>query len=100
MPRYNETIDLTPAQIDAILIAINNHNTSNRETAKKINCLKSTVKTFKKRVYKKIDKKNISFFQTVNIKQSQNNKSFKLNVRQRRRLIKHTIKNKTNQQKF
>ena len=100
MPRYNKTTDLTPAQADTILIAIENHNVSNRKIAKKINYSKSTIKTFKKRVYAKINKKNISSLQIVNIKSSHIEKFSKLNVRNRKRLIKHTIKNKTNQRKL
>jgi hypothetical protein len=58
------------------------------------------VKKTRKRVHDEIDKKNISFLEIVNNKRSRSERSFALNVRQRRRLVRHAIKNKANRRKF
>ena len=100
MPRYSGISDLTPAQVGAIIIAIDVHNNYNRDVAEVVNCLKSAVKSVRKRVYEEADKKNIFSIQAVNTKQSRNDRSFKLNYKNRKRLIKHTTKNKANRRKF
>ena len=100
MSRKSENHDITPAQIDAIITVIETYHKFNRKIAKNLKLDESTIKKIKQRVQKKINKKNISLFQTINTKQLRNLKSFKLNIKNRRRLIKHTIKNKANRRKF
>ena len=62
MSRKTEDSDLTSAQTNAIVNAVNNYNVYYFDVAKIVNCSQLTVESFIKRVYKKIDKKNISFF--------------------------------------
>ena len=102
MSKRSEDHDITFAQTDAIITTIETYHKFNRKIAKDLKLDESTIKKVKQRVQKKIDKKNISSLQTINIKQSRprNLKFFKLNIKDRRRLIKYTIKNKANRRKF
>ena len=99
MPRKSEDSDLTPAQADAIISAVDNHNAYYSDVVRIVNCSQSTIESLVKRVHEKADKKNISSLQVVNAKQPRSDRPLKLDYRDRRRLIKHAIKNKANRRK-
>ena len=99
MPRYSGTTDLTPAQAGAIIIATDNYGVPNTKAAEQVGCSESAVRALKKRVYEEADKENISPLQAANTKQPRSGRPSKLDVRQRRRLVRHAIKNKANRRK-
>ena len=72
MPQYNEFNDITSATIETIIIATNIHYNNYQIVIEAVNCSKLIVTNVKKRVHKKIDKKNIFSLKIVNIKLSRN----------------------------
>ena len=91
--------DITPAQAGAVLMATQNHNARNTDVAKDVGCSEGAVRGVKKRVLEKADKENIAPLQAANAKQPRGLRPPKLNVRERRCLIRHAIKNKANRRK-
>ena len=85
MSKKLKNYNIKLAQIDIIIITIDIYNNYITNVVKNVNCSKSTIKTLKKRIHEKIDKKNIFSLQAINYKTSRNLRFFKLNIKNRRR---------------
>ena len=100
MDRSKGATAIDSAKQGAIVIATDKYDRSYSEVARKLDLTTARVSQARKRVHEKVEKKNISFLEVANHKRPRSGRSLKLDVRDRRRLVRHAIKNKRNRQKF
>ena len=99
MPRRSGDKALSLAKQGAILALTNISNLLNREAFRRLNHNESTIRKAKKRIYASTDKENILLLEIVEISLPRSERPSKLNVRDRRRLVRYVTKNKTNRRK-
>ena len=99
MSRTKGALAIDSAIQGAILIATDVYDKPYTEVAKTLGKDPSTIRKLRKRVHDEVDKENILFLEVVNKKRPRSERSLKLNVRQRRRFVRHAIKNKANRRK-
>ena len=96
MPRNKE---FNAAQQGAIIMGTNVYNEPYSEVARKLETSRQTMRQVHERVHEEANKENIPPLTAATTKQPRNERPPKLDVRDRRRLIRHAIKNKANRRK-
>lgn len=96
MPRNKE---FNAAQQGAIIMSTDVYNELYFEVARKLGTSRQAVRQMHERVHEEADKENIHPLTACTIKQPRSERSLKLDVRDRRRLIRHAIKNRANRRK-
>ena len=99
MGRTKGAVDLPEAKREALIELKNNFNISNRQLAKKYNCDKETVRNVLNRA-EDAEKENIdplSF--KAHQRRPQSERPLTINIRLRRRLIRHATKNQFQRRK-
>ena len=100
MPRSKGATAIDAAKQGAILIACDKYDKSYVEVGAELGLTGEAVSQARKRVYAEADKENIPPFEAANNKRPRTGRSPKLDVRDRRRLVRHATKNKRNRQKL
>ena len=99
MRRTKGAVDLPEAKREALIELKNNFNIFNRQLAKKYNCDKETVRNVLNRA-EDAEKENIdSLSSKAHQRRPQFERPLTINIRLRRRLIRHAIKNQFQRRK-
>ena len=99
MPRTKGATAIDPAKQGAILIAIDKYDRPYTEVAQELGLTPEAISAARKRVHAQADKENIPSLAAANTKQPRIERPHKLDVRDRRRLVRHATKNKANRRK-
>ena len=99
MPRTKGATAIDPATQGAILIAIDEYDKPYSDVARTLGTSRQVVKQMRDRVHAEADKENIPPLQVVNTQRPRSGRPLRLDVRDRRRLVRHATKNKANRRK-
>ena len=91
--------EFLPSIKGAILADVELHHASNRQAAKTYGCDEKTVRDVRSRAHEAADKENINIFEAAMHNKPRPGGPQIIDVRDRRRLVRHAIKNKANRLK-
>ena len=91
--------ELLPSVKGAILGEVDVHHASNRQAAKTFGCDENTGRDIRNSAHEAADKENIDIFEAAMHNKPRPGRPQVIDVRDRRRLVRHAIKNKANRLK-
>ena len=100
MPRRPKDKALSSAKQGVILTLTDISNLSNRKASRRLSHNKLIIRKAKKRIYASANKENISPLEAAEISLLRSRRSLKLDVRNRRYLVRYITKNKINRRKL
>ena len=99
MPRTKGSREIDAATKGAIIIATDIYDKPHTEVARDLNVSNSSIQAVRKRVHDDANKENVPPIQAANNRHSRSGRPVKIDVRDRRRLVRHATKNKANRRK-